>query len=151
MIWEMVQLVQMLLECAVWGAVCGAGDGAGALLRVDGRVLGGHAVWGAGAGAVLGRCLGCCWRSAGAQKRSSVFLLVFPAKKKKWRKGLPHNPHFIFLRLVLSHWTQRHQTNCFQLRLLVIAFFVYEERRQDMSPKPRFYKKQRQDMSPKPS
>ena len=53
----------MLLGCAVWGAVCGAGDGAG------GRVLGGvqlgakgHEVWGAGAGAVLGLCC-LCWCS----------------------------------------------------------------------------------------
>ena len=40
-------LVQMLLGCAVWGAVCGAGDG-------EGPGAFGHAVWGAGAGAVLG-------------------------------------------------------------------------------------------------
>ena len=37
-------LVQTLLGCAVWGAVCGAGDGVGAFGKIDGRVLA-HAVW----------------------------------------------------------------------------------------------------------
>ena len=40
----------LLVQGLCWGAV----DGADAFCKIDGRVLRGHAVWGAGAGAVLG-------------------------------------------------------------------------------------------------
>ena len=69
-----VQLVvQMLLGCAVWGAVCGAGDGAGTVLS---RLTGcfGHAVWGA-LGAVGGvRASGGAVRGAGVQSSACFWL-----------------------------------------------------------------------------
>ena len=82
-------LVQMLFGCAVWGAVCGAGDGTGAFLQ-DRRpvalgVLFAGTVQGAGAGALWrlmavchGACSLGCWRGwlwgDGREHRCRCFL-----------------------------------------------------------------------------